>query len=172
MGHGKTKRKVIDVVRRTVKKKKEKEGKDFEKFKFNGEGWWHGFVQRHPKLSLRTADTLSYCQSNAVEQESLDYYFRLLKKTLEGNNLMDQVCYIYNMNETGMPLDHKQPKHIAPKGMKKVYGQSSRNKSQITILTCTNAVGTVLPPMVIFKGERLNYEWTKGEIPNTICDPA
>ena len=30
MGHGKTKREVIDVVRRTVKKKKEKEGKDFK----------------------------------------------------------------------------------------------------------------------------------------------
>ena len=30
MGQGKTKREVIDVVRRTVKKKKEKEGKDFE----------------------------------------------------------------------------------------------------------------------------------------------
>ena len=44
MGHVKTKREVIDVARRTVKKKKEKEGK----FKFNGEGWWHGFVQRHP----------------------------------------------------------------------------------------------------------------------------
>ena len=119
VGHGKTKREVIDVVRRTVKKKKEKEVKDFEKFKFNGERWWHGFVQRHPKLSLHTADALSYCRSNAVDQESLDYYFSLLKKTLEGNNLMDQACYIYNMDETGMPLDHKQPKCIAPKGMKK-----------------------------------------------------
>ena len=81
---------------------------------------------------------------------------------------MDQACYIYNMDETDMPLDHKQPKRIAPKDMKKVYGQLSGNKSQITILACANAVGTVLPPMVIFKGERLNYEWTKGEIPNTI----
>ena len=81
---------------------------------------------------------------------------------------MDQVCYIYTMDETGIPLDHKQPKCIAPKGMKKVYGPSSGNKSQITILACTNAVGTVLPHMVTLKGERLHYEWTKGEIPNTI----
>ena len=80
-------------------KKKEKEGKEFEKFKFNSEEWWHGFVQRHPKLSLGTADTLSYCQSNAVDQGSIDYYFSLLKKTLKGNNLMDQACYIYNMDE-------------------------------------------------------------------------
>ena len=28
MGHGKTKREVVDIVRRTVKKKKEKEGKE------------------------------------------------------------------------------------------------------------------------------------------------
>ena len=168
MGHGKTKREVLDIVRRTVKKKKEKEGKDFGKFKFNGEGWWQGFIQRHSKLSLRTSDALSYCRSNAVDKESLDYYFSLLQRTLEDNNLMNEACYIYNMDETGMPLDHKQPKCIAPKGIKKVHAPSSGNKSQITILACSNAVGTVLPPMVIFKGECLNYEWTKGEIPNTI----
>ena len=38
MGNGKTKREVIDVVRRTVKKKKEKEGKDFEKCKLKVRG--------------------------------------------------------------------------------------------------------------------------------------
>ena len=57
------------------------------------------------------------------------------------------------MDETGMPLDHKQPKHIAPKGMNNVYGPSSGNKSQITILACSNATGTVLPPMIIVKGQ-------------------
>ena len=92
MGHAymvKTKREVIDIVRRTAKKKKEKEGEDFEKCKFNGEGWWNGFVQRHPKLSLRTANSLSYCRSIAVDQESIDYYFSLLKKALrlEANRL-------------------------------------------------------------------------------------
>lgn len=72
------------------------------------------------------------------------------------------------MKQVAMPLDHKQPKYIAPKGMKKVCGPSSGNRSQIKILACTNAVGTVVPPMVIFKGELLNYEWTRGEIPNII----
>ena len=106
MGHGKTKREVIDNVRRTAKKKKEKKGEGFEKCKFNGEGWWNRFKQRHLKLSLHTADALSYCRSNAVDQERLDYYFSLLKKALEGNHLMDQACCIYHMDESGMPLDH------------------------------------------------------------------
>ena len=83
MGHGKTKREVIDIVRRTVKKKKDKESKDFEKCRFNGEGWWHGFIQWYPNLCLCTSDALSYCRSNAVDQESLHYYLSLLKKTLK-----------------------------------------------------------------------------------------
>jgi len=48
-----------------------------------------------------------------------------------------------------------------------VHGPSSGNKAQITILACANAVGTMIPPMVIFKGERLNYGWKRGEVPDT-----
>ena len=69
---------------------------------------------------------------------------------------------------TWMKLECLWTTSTTPKGMKKVYGPSSGNKCQITILACSNAVATVLPPMVIFKGECLNHEWTKGEIPNTI----
>ena len=61
MGHGKTKREVIDIVRRTVEKKMKKEGKDFEKCDFKGEGWWQGFTQRYPNISLRISDALSRC---------------------------------------------------------------------------------------------------------------
>jgi len=62
----------------------------------------------HPNLSLQTSDAL-YCRSNAVDQESITFYFILLKKAKEDNTLMDKSCYIYSMDETGMPLDHKQP---------------------------------------------------------------
>ena len=80
---------------------------------------------------------------------------------------MDKPNRLYNIDEPCMHFDHRQPKHIAPKGAKKVHGASLGNKTQITILACANAVGTMLPPMVIYKGEQLNYEWTRGEVPNT-----
>ena len=53
-------------------------------------------------------------------------------------------------------------------GLKKVYGPSSGNKTQIIILACANAMGNMLPSIVIFKGERFNHDWVKGEIPNTL----
>ena len=76
---------------------------------------------------------------------------------------MEMPNCIYNMDETGMPLDHKQLKRIALKGIKKVHGSSSGNKMQITVISCANTAGTMLPLMVVFKGERLNHECTRGE---------
>ena len=47
MGCGKTKEEVFSILERALKKK----GTFHERF--NGEGWWTRFMQRHPKLSLR-----------------------------------------------------------------------------------------------------------------------
>ena len=51
----------------------------------------------------------------------------------------------------------------------KVHGIASGDKFLITIVGCGNAAGqTILPPMVIFKGERFNHEWSVGEVPGTL----
>ena len=44
----------------------------------------------------------------------------------------------------------------------------SGDKSQMILVACGNAAGTALLPMLIFKGERLNHEWTDCEVPNTL----
>ena len=167
MGNGKTKREVINCVKRLEEKKRAKEG--LQMIKFNGEGWWYKFMKRHSELSLQTSDPLSHCRFNAVSQSALDHYFVLLRNTLEVNGLIDKPCYIHNMEDSGMPLDHKQLKCVVLKGIKKVHGPSLGNKAQITILACANAVGTMILLMVIFKRQCLNYmyEWTREEVPDT-----
>lgn len=162
IGHGKTKREVITIVERTLKKK------EMATDKFNGEGWWLRFMERHDKLSLRTTDPLSRVRKNAVTEENMKNYFTLLKKTLVDNDILNKPSRIFNMDETGMPLDPKQLKRVALKGTKKVQGPASGNKSQITVVASANASGHVLPPMVIFKGERFNHQWSIGEVPDTL----
>ena len=76
---------------------------------------------------------------NAVTQETFDVYFDLLEETLTDNGLLNKASAIYNMDESGMPLDHT--KRVAKRGTKKVYGRASGNKTQITIVTCANAAG-------------------------------
>ena len=162
IGYGKTRREVLGIVQQTLKKK----GRSVENF--NGDGWWTRFMERNPSLSLRCSDPLSRVRSNAVTSENMKNYFALLEKTLIEKDLLDKPHLIYNMDESGMPLDPKQLKRVAGKGMKKVHGQASGNKSQITIVACANAAGHCHPPMVIFKGERFNHEWSRDEVPNTL----
>ena len=59
-------------------------------------------MKRHSEISLQTSDPLSHGRSSAVSQPVLDYYFELLKKTLEVNGLMDKPNRIYNMDESGI----------------------------------------------------------------------
>lgn len=86
---------------------------------FNGEGWYHRFMQRHPTLSLRSADPLFNVQTTALTPEKLKSYFDLLETTLREKQLMNKPNLTYNMDESGMPLDHKQLKRIPLKGSKK-----------------------------------------------------
>ena len=162
IGYGKTRREVFGIVQQTIEKK----GRSTENFNF--EGWWTRFLERNPTLSLRTSDPLSQVRSNAVTKENINNYYSLLKKTLVDKDLLNKASRIYNMDESGMPLDPKQLKRVAHKGTKKVHGQASGNKSQITIVACGNAAGHVLPPMIIFKGERLNHLWCLNEVPDTL----
>ena len=73
-------------------------------------GWWASFIARYPKLALRTPATLSLARASASDRGIFDNYFDELESTLEVNNLLDKPCSIFNIDETGMPLDPKPPK--------------------------------------------------------------
>ena len=62
----------------------------------------------------------------------------------------------------------KPPKVMARKGTRKVHCHTSGNKSQIIVLVCANAAGSVVTPMVIFEGQSFNPEWSKGKVPDTL----
>jgi hypothetical protein len=60
---------------------------------------------------------------------------------------------IWNMDETGIHLEHKPISVIARKGSKVVPGRVSCNRDNITIVGCGNAGGKVIPPLIIVKGK-------------------
>ena len=74
IGYGKTKREVFGIVKKTLIKKER------DVSKFNGEGRWNRFLERHPTLSLRSNDPLSRARANAITKDNMSSYFALLKK--------------------------------------------------------------------------------------------
>ena len=95
-------------------------------------------------------------------------YFEELESTLSDNDIMDSPSVIFNFDESGFPLDPKSPLVVCRRGQQHPSSLSSGNKLQITVLTCCNAAGYVIPPFVIFSGKIFKQELTNGEIPETM----
>ena len=105
---------------------------------------------------------------NASDRISIDNYFDELEQTLEENGLFDKPCLVFNMDETGMPLDPKPLKVVTEKGHINVSQVSGGAKMQITVVGCVSAVGQCLPPMVIWDQKNRPPQLSVGEVPGTI----
>ena len=102
-----------------------------------------------------------------ASQEALNQYFDTLEYTLRKYDLESKPGSILNMDETGMPLDPKSWKVVAPKGMKNPSLISSGSKGRITVVGCVSATGVAIPPMVIWDRKTLHPDMTRDEVPGT-----
>ena len=131
--------------------------------------WWvvATILERNPGISLRAGDVTAGVCMDAINEDNMRKYFDLLDEVFNELDFKDHPERIYNMDETGMPLDPRPPKVVAPKGQKKVRYRCSGQKSQITIIGCGNAIGQTVPPYIIFAAKQLNHLWMKDEVPGS-----
>ena len=157
IGHGRTRREGITIVERILF--------SHGNTRTVTPGWWTSLTRRHPNITLRTPATLSLARASAFDRDILDNYFDELESTLEANEFLDKPCQIFNMDETGMPLDPKPLKIVTWKGHKNPSQVSSGVKTQITVVGCVSAGGQCLPPMVIWDRKSLPPELAVEEVP-------
>ena len=162
IGYGKSRKDIMCIAQSAA------ESKGLPRKNMITNGWWRRFIERHNKLSLRKGDSTAYIRMDAVNEETLAEYFDLLEDTLKQNDLQNSPSQIYNVDETGIPLDPKAPKILVPKGIKKPRYQSPGRKGQITVVACGNAAGNVLPPLIIFDTKKVQPAWTKDEVPGSM----
>ena len=112
-------------------------------------------------------DATAHVRMDASNKAVIEQCYNLLEDTLLEHNLMDNVAQIYNMNASGMPLDHHSPNVITRCREKKVWYRVAGKKKQITIVGCVSAIGQSIQPKVIFEGKHANHQWTVGEVRGT-----
>jgi len=88
-----------------------------------------------------------------MEPGKVAKYFAALKSVLDANLLCAKPESIWNMDETGIQLDHKPGKITAAKGTKYLHSRTSGVRETLTIIAAVNAAGGVIPPHVIVKGK-------------------
>ena len=95
-------------------------------------------------------------------------YFDILEDTYNEHKLYDKSALVFNMDETGLPLNPDPIKGISNKGTKTSNTITLGDKSQITVVGWVSAAGHCIAPMIIWDHKTLHADMTKGELPGTI----
>ena len=126
VGYGKTRKEVKIIVAAVAREKVVLWGEKIS------DGWFRGFLERSPNLSLRRGDATANVCMEALDIEKMNEYFK--EETLKQHKLMNYSGQIYNVDETGVPLDHRPPNVIARRGQKKFVIESLRTRSRLLLL--------------------------------------
>ena len=141
-------------------------GKSGEATKRAGMDWLKLFLKRHPTISTRTSETLSYGRGAGLNKVVVDQFYDLLDKTIREKKVKPQ--NIYNMDESGLQMTTRKTSVLAEKGSKRVPQMATGEKGEtVSIVACCSATGIFLPPLVIFKGVRNKPEFQDGLPPGS-----
>jgi Tc5 transposase DNA-binding domain len=129
--------------------------------KMAGKKWLRAFMKRHSDLSIRTPEKLSYARIEGFSVENITPFYAVLEKVCAEKNI--DATRIFNMDESGFgTVVNKTPKIVAQKGKPVSTAASGERGVNTTVVCCVSAAGHWVPPMVIFKGTRINTEHAIG----------
>ncbi|XP_071133040.1 jerky protein homolog [Mytilus edulis] len=114
-----------------------------------GKDWWKGFKNRHPEVVIRKPEKLSTVRSRMLNATVVGNYFKELQTVTEELSPTS----IWNMDETGINLEHQPAGVLARRGAKSVPGRVGNTRENITLLPCVNAAGEKMPTFIVAKGK-------------------
>ena len=119
-----------------------------------GRKWFRLFMKRWPQLSFRKAQPMNPARAQKLNKFIVNDFYKKLEDALNELNILDRPDRIFNIDEKGCRLSlHHQQSVIAAKGRKRVHLVAPEHGENVTIVACANALGTPVPPMIIFKGK-------------------
>ena len=135
--------------------------------KLAGLDWLSGFLKRNPSISLRRPEGVSLSRAVGFNKEQVGRFFNCLRSVLTEQSFCGS--RIWNMDETGVSCVQKPTKILAKKGKRGVGKITSAERGKnVTAICAFNAIGTYLPPMLIFPRKRWDPNLMRGAPPESI----
>jgi len=106
-------------------------------------------------VAQRKAQSMNPARAQKLNMFIVNDYFSKLERVQTDLQLFDKPERIFNMDEKGCQLSlYHQRRVLAKKGSKRVHLVAPEHGENVTIVACGSATGIVIPPMIIFKGQR------------------
>ena len=135
-----------------------------------GDAWYTAFLQRHPQIAERTAESI--CRSRGQLTEAcIRGWFRNCEQFFTENNMryvLESAYRQFNGDETGFQLDPKAGQVLAPRG-ESIYTEAGGRKEQVTVLITSRADGHFMISCIIYPYKRTIPEKIIKNIPVGLC---
>ena len=111
-------------------------------------------MARHPTITLKKARNLSIAYAMGANPTVVSQWFDFLKKIQMEVGIVSP-AQIWSGDERGVENVPKEIKVLGIKNIRTFQQVSSEQGEMSTILSFVNALGNVVPPMIIHKGQQV-----------------
>ena len=128
-----------------------------------GKNWVSRFLKRHPNLHTVRGRSIEATRIRESSPEVLKKWFEEFKRVIE--ELGVDIENIYNMDETGFSIGTiKSSNIIINKDACMKLQAAPGHQEWISVVECISMDGVAIPPLIIFKGERLSDAWYPDDV--------
>ncbi|XP_045771781.1 uncharacterized protein LOC123871831 [Maniola jurtina] len=134
-----------------------------------GKKWLRLFLKRHPELARRKAQMMNPARAQKLNKVIVSDHFSKYKSVLDRLGIEHKPESIYNIDEKNCRISlHHQQEVLTAKGRKRVHQIANEHAESVTVVGCGNAIGSAIPPMILFKGKRLKPEFRDNLPPGSL----
>lgn len=110
-----------------------------------GKKWLYNFLRRHPEISLRSPQSISFARAKGFTKEKVDAFYDMLEPELHKIGM--NPAKIFNVDETGITvIQSRRAKVFSVKGKKQVGTLSSQERGALmTTVMYMSASGIFVP---------------------------
>ena len=122
-----------------------------------GKNWFQAFLKRNPSIKVYRARPIDSQRINGASTDIIrDWFHRLALPEIRAIHPANR----YNMDETGI-LEGRGVNGLVlgSSGSQALRKKQPGSRAWTSIVECISATGSLLPPLVIFKGKTVQQQW-------------
>src|SRR5437763_6910221 len=127
--------------------------------------WVSHFMSCHPQLESARRKCIEAARIKDVSVERLTKWFEDLRQVIDEHGI--EPYNIYNMDESGFAIgDVEASQRIINAEIRQKFQAKPGRQEWVTAVECICVDGSFVPPLIIFKGEKLSRQWIPASIHN------